>query len=1089
MDYRSKEAIRHWTPRLLGITPLMVFCLGLLAQGGPWRGLLMVLTLLLIITALLILYKGISHLADQRGKPRNPLLHWLYTPLVKLIGPGSRERQSWPLQMLQSFLRAITASPYSGLASLVEDLEFRSDGSSIKLDIEEKLNPRMGDASSADPAISASARSKGWKLLEINGQQMPAGQKKLSIKVDGGTIAWQDRGKNLPCIIVFNPDQNCEGRCFFMCRASSLEEDLSFPVTVAIKRAAANSEPGARPTISSAWKLSEQFLLTRGREWISSLRWVLHYLLQLRIQIAIALLCCFLFQLQQVHDVLLAMVLDHETRHFVWATFFATILSLLLWHSTRQLTRLFPEILLLRKGRGTKKMSASDKPAKQARGKHLGSEINQGIFSQRFELMLFWLSWISIALFTVPIAREALEFANGRAWQFEILKAFLLFAIWATCIFLWHYPAQQTATKKRSYTRTFSLLLIAGIALPLLFQFFPANALPGYFGSLAVLFWALCMFLVVMTTLFRFSVASGFPLLSLLLALAYILNINRLNDNHAIRQRSTVSSEANAYRQFISKNHKLPSIDTAFDAWLESRQDLLQAYAEKKLPFPVYVISAQGGGIYAAYHTAKALARLSEEIPGFEDHVFAISGVSGGSIGSTIYAMALRSHADSCHSTSALKPKRASLTQRIDHYFEERDALATILASMLFGDVTQRFFPIPLGHWDRSVGLELGFENSNASSTTTSIGGQETCFEPIKLDGSFYFDQDVRLRRRLETIAPRSVKVKNQTAAKSLTNLEKIPPFLVLNTTEVENGRRYILAPFSMSEAFTDADFHQPWLQNPNKPFMEDLRFSTAAGISARFPIVSPYGFFHESRRRRFVDGGLYDNSGAITAKEIINSLNSHPSNLNTKKCQSTPSPAICRMIGREGVRLIPIAIVDKKAVELNSEYANPDLNSGARFRMIGWSPIKAVLSTREARLQKASDELIKSPSSNSNNESAPVEHRILLQKDFRLGDDAKLVFSVPLGWKISCQARAFINDQIQPQGFGEDGFRPVPIPCETRQQLARRAVIASHSQRDRKDQCFADLIAQLKRDLGNTPTTTRRDCGSITGSSSSSGR
>src|SRR5207249_7499049 len=58
--------------------------------------------------------------------------------------------------------------------------------------------------------------------------------------------------------------------------------------------------------------------------------------------------------------------------------------------------------------------------------------------------------------------------------------------------------------------------------------------------------------------------------------------------------------------------------------------------------YPVYVVAAQGGGIYAAYHTAIFLARMQDICPSFRHHLFAISGVSGGSIGAATFVAALR---------------------------------------------------------------------------------------------------------------------------------------------------------------------------------------------------------------------------------------------------------------------------------------------------------------------------------------------------------------------------------------------------------------------------------------------------------------
>ncbi|MFX7866411.1 hypothetical protein ABTK37_20655, partial [Acinetobacter baumannii] len=53
--------------------------------------------------------------------------------------------------------------------------------------------------------------------------------------------------------------------------------------------------------------------------------------------------------------------------------------------------------------------------------------------------------------------------------------------------------------------------------------------------------------------------------------------------------------------------------------------------------FPLYVVAAEGGGIYAATHAASFLAEIQDMCPGFSHHLFAISGVSGGSVGAAVF--------------------------------------------------------------------------------------------------------------------------------------------------------------------------------------------------------------------------------------------------------------------------------------------------------------------------------------------------------------------------------------------------------------------------------------------------------------------
>jgi hypothetical protein len=54
----------------------------------------------------------------------------------------------------------------------------------------------------------------------------------------------------------------------------------------------------------------------------------------------------------------------------------------------------------------------------------------------------------------------------------------------------------------------------------------------------------------------------------------------------------------------------------------------------------------------------------------------------------------------------------------------------------------------------------------------------------------------------------------------------------------------------------------------------------------------------------------------------------------------------------------------------------------------------------------------------------------VLIEKEFLLAGMPRPLFSIPLGWKLSCQARAFINDQLQ-----TDKTIHKFIPCELKEE------------------------------------------------------
>ena len=584
-----------------------------------------------------------------------------------------------------------------------------------------------------------------------------------------------------------------------------------------------------------------------------------------------------------------------------------------------------------------------------------------GLFSSRSELVLMAAAWMILALISMPIARAAYgPFGGGSLHIYGVL---LGGAVALAFDRIWEASTRRAGQPKPSSDwRIFGLLFGLALLVPLLLNAsgLSAVAIPRLLGSIAILYLSLAIFSVFASSFFRVGTTTGFPLLSLFLVGALVLASFRINDNHAVR---LLDNQASPLAPNTSS--KLPSLEESFNAWLDRDGRRKAIQARGKDPWPVYVVSAQGGGVYAAYHAAKALALLSQEVPAFPQHLFALSGVSGGSVGSTIYLNALRQATG-----------KQAAAERIDESFEQ-DQLSTVLAAMLFPDATQRFYPWAVPAWDRALGLELSF----------SDGGSRTPV-PVSLEGSFYRDQQ--------------------------------GPFLVLNTTEVKSGRRFLLSPFQFK---SDSTFHTP--DNG-----QDLRFSTAAVMSARFPLITPYAFFNGSpsqRQRRTVDGGYYDNSGAVTASEIVQALRQlirEDTQLNGK------------------MKVIPIAIVGISSFDKGPPFDNTTTPATVAVQgnkpLLSFSAVDALFAAREARVSKSLSDYGVSCSQDSGDSLC-----ITLQTKYRFwrqtpdaawasklsrqpAQEQGKVRDIPLGWTLSCQARAFITQQLALS----DPSGPVDLAC-----------------------------------------------------------
>src|SRR5690606_23025653 len=102
----------------------------------------------------------------------------------------------------------------------------------------------------------------------------------------------------------------------------------------------------------------------------------------------------------------------------------------------------------------------------------------------------------------------------------------------------------------------------------------------------------------------------------------------------------------------------------------------------------VRIVAAQGGGLFAAYHTAYYLAARTDTDPGFAPALFSISGVSGGSVGAGVYWAIRRSGL--CDDAPVGGTCNRDAVREILRY----DFLSPTLATFLFRDAFDTVIPI-----------------------------------------------------------------------------------------------------------------------------------------------------------------------------------------------------------------------------------------------------------------------------------------------------------------------------------------------------------------------------------------------------------
>lgn len=368
---------------------------------------------------------------------------------------------------------------------------------------------------------------------------------------------------------------------------------------------------------------------------------------------------------------------------------------------------------------------------------------------------------------------------------------------------------------------------------------FAPYGLPVLLGSVAVVLFFLLYAAGVLSVLFRLRDRWKVPAFSIVVLVGVFLAAFNVNDNHIPPKVSRPTGVAGVQPTAV-----------AFLAWLSARRDL-DHYLQAGRPYPVFIISAAGGGHYAADFAATFLARVQDRCPSFAQHVFAISSVSGGSIGAGTFAALAKSFATNGPWTEcAIGTMPPGMFEQTTRQILDRDFLAPVMASMLFGDLPGTLLPASLSRRDRAYVFDAGLERAwNDALPDTQSPLAAPYLEFWQSDGA--------------------------------------APAILANTTQVENGMRVVVAPFMSIDGPLQANtLHQRarYTRYVGNELVdegwealgpqEDIKLSTALGLSARFPWIMPAARFPTSNTEfRLVDGGYLDNSGDETAFDLIMEL------------------------------------------------------------------------------------------------------------------------------------------------------------------------------------------------------------------------
>jgi hypothetical protein len=332
------------------------------------------------------------------------------------------------------------------------------------------------------------------------------------------------------------------------------------------------------------------------------------------------------------------------------------------------------------------------------------------------------------------------------------------------------------------------------------------------------------------------------------------------------------------------------------------------------------LVAASGGGITASLWSAHVLQRLGEAIPGFHGKVTLVSAVSGGSVGALYYVDGFTDRAPPMMQHVVEASGDSSLSAAV-WGFAFIDAYRSVLGRLL-------------GIWDRGWALEQRWGTHLAN-------GERTLGE---------WTDGVRANWR---------------------------PISLFNATVQETGERLILSPVTI----------EPRNASGRRDLAEmlpgrDLKVVTAARLSATFPYVSPHARpdvapDFTGRAFRAVDGGYYDNSGIVSALDVVNDW-----------------------LEKRGRAPTKIALIEIRASGRIDQGPLPDLKRDSLLRTAG-APIETLLRMRAtSQLARNQVELRLVQKVWKSDYDVDLAHFT-----FRLSDDQ------PLSWQLTAAQRTLIQN------------------------------------------------------------------------------
>jgi hypothetical protein len=485
---------------------------------------------------------------------------------------------------------------------------------------------------------------------------------------------------------------------------------------------------------------------------------------------------------------------------------------------------------------------------------------------------------------------------------------------------------------------------------------------------------------------------TGWPVAVLVVVLAFVFSLTGLNDNHWVDYKLVDNKKPEG--GWI----KTPGLGENFLDWFQARNDKAH-FADKAKPYPVYIVAAEGGGMYAGYHAASFLGRMQDVCPNFAQHVFGISSVSGGSLGAGVFANLAKRYASNgqWRACQELPVGKNGYFEYASWEFFRADLLAPLVGATLFPDLLQRVLPFPIKALDRARALEKSLDYAWAGVSPTVSRGAEG------------WAQDF------------------QDSLQSLWNPAGAAPALFLQTTNVETGGRYTLSPFVFAATPTTTFFGHGLCPYAASDMTFELPLGSAISLSARFPWLTPAGWLKlDTTKREVCDSGwpayLREETKGLDRVYLADGAYAENSGLEA----AVEMAAILRAYVRKYSDFFPggvdIKLITVRSIQqFGNVYAHGRAASSPGELL---TPIETMLNTREARAtavelkEGAYDDsytqleysmepkpFYKTPNANVG---------ITVDSLYQVAMDSRKFF-LPLGWRLSRRSMLGINNPLWP--------------------------------------------------------------------------